>query len=713
MTSIRTQFNPTTHGFLFKNQFSLDFPIKFDLPLGGSIDANVVLDGLSGGMCFTALDYYHTVINRPGQTDPTQVDAKLRVYLCERHLDAINIHNILNMLGWMLQEKAAVAARISRYEVPKLRRALDKGRPVPLILVRANRTDNTTPNHCVVASGYDWDEDTQECLIQIYDPNHPGLQTSIRVTLRGSESGFSLTHSIDSALAALFSIPYRTQGMLPRLLRPFPPLPFAPEVEGIVPFKLHWPVDSRRVNQFFKENPETYKPFGLPGHEGLDLFAVSGANIYAAADGDVYQANFPGNHPYGRQIRIKHTLGGKVVHTIYGHLSKIMVSQGQHVAAGTLIGEADNTGNSFGSHLHLTLKIEGEKTHGYPAGIVDPWPYLKEGTPENPEHVGPLPALSEVKVFTIQDLNLRSSPSTNSQILAALPAGESLQVFGETEDVRKKIGVDGEWLHVQTAGNQIGHVAAWFVQDSEQVFPPSDLVLYPFDLVNLRSGAGTAFQLLAELTMDEPLTVLGDAGLALAKLGRQNEWLQVQTQQGLRGFVAAWLVHKTGQRAPASGLVVYPFEMVNVRARPAVDANILTVATSSAALTVLGERNQTEMRIGQMDAWLNVNTPDNFTGYVAAWLVSTAAPAPPSPSPTPLEPSPLKVTATADVNMRAQPGSNSPRVSGLFNNETMLILEPDLAVAATKIGKPDQWIYGENPNGERGWVAAQFLRKAS
>lgn len=712
MTSIRTQFNPTTHGFLFKNQFSINFPIKFDLPLGGSIDANAVLEGLSGGMCFTVLDYYHVVINRTSQTDLTQLDTKLRIYLCERHLDAINIHNILKMLDWMLLEKAAVAARISRYEIPKLRRALDKGQPVALILIREMRTGNNTPNHCVVASGYDWNEQTKECLIHIYDPNHPGIQTSIRCTLRGSESGFSLTHSMDGDLAAIFPIPYRPQRMIPSIMKSFPPLPFAPEGEGIVSFKLHWPVDSQRVNQFFKENPDTYKPFGLPGHEGLDLFAISGANIYAAADGDVYQANFPGNHPYGRQIRIKHMLGGKLVHSIYAHLSKIMVSKGQHVTAGTLIGQADNTGNSFGSHLHLTLKIEGEKTDGYPAGIVDPWPYLQEGTLVEPDPDGPQPALSDVKVFTIQDLNLRSAPSTNSPILASLPAGEVLLVFGEAEELQNKIGVEGEWLQVQTAGNQVGFVAAWFVQDSEQVFPPSDLVVYPFDLVNLRTGASIGFHLLAELTMDEPLTVLGDKNLALSKLGCQNQWIQVQTQQGLCGFVAAWLVHKTGQRASSSGLVVYPFEMVNVRARPGVDANILTVATSGDALTVLGEKSHAEMCIGQIDNWLNVCTPDNFTGYVAAWLVSTSEPKPPSPSPIPLELRSLQVTATADVNMRAQPGNNSPRISGLFNHETMRVLEPDLEAASTKIGKQDLWIYGENPKGERGWVAAQFLCKA-
>ena len=162
------------------------------------------------------------------------------------------------------------------------------------------------------------------------------------------------------------------------------------------------------MNQFFGENPDSYKGFGLPGHEGLDLFAPDGANIYAAAEGDVYQAGFPKNHPYGRHIRIKHLIGGQTVHTIYGHLSEILISEGQHVPADTLIGHADNTGNSRGSHLHLTVKIEGEQTKGYPAGIVDPWPYLKDSPAVEPEpSVGPLPPASGVEVFTSIEVNLR------------------------------------------------------------------------------------------------------------------------------------------------------------------------------------------------------------------------------------------------------------------------------------------------------------------
>jgi murein DD-endopeptidase MepM/ murein hydrolase activator NlpD len=618
MIKVQTGFHPAYHGFLFKNEFSEPLPIVYKLPFGGSIETNQVLDGLCGGMCFTALDYYYGESGPPSFTDPADVDLKLRVYINDRHLEVIKIEHILEMLQWMVMEEKKSAARMARYEIPKLKRTLEKGEPVPLILIRENQTHGSVPNHCVVAYGYALDEENKNLNIQVYDPNYPDQETNLSVTPHRSENGFSLTLSEGDSIMAFFSIPYQVQKKTHPLIKPEPQIAFSLEPGQLPGFKLHWPVDSHYVNQYFNENPQWYKPFKLPGHEGLDLFAISGANIYAAADGVVYQANFPSKHPYGQQIRIKHNLAGKVVHTIYAHLSKILVQTGQKVSAGELIGLADNTGNSQGAHLHLTLKIEGETTPGYPSNIVDPWPYLQNGPILNPD---PSEPLSGITVFTKEQLNMRAAASISGRLLTTLPAAESLQVFGDPEEVKAKIGVEGEWLHVQTAGNLVGYVAAWYVQSSEQAFPPSDLVVYPFDEVNLRSGPSIRFELLDTLKYDDPLIVLGDADLAKEKLGQQNEWVQVQTQTGQRGFVAAWLVHTTGEQPPPAGLVVHPFILVNVRARPTIEGNILCEVTDQETLVVLGDQDEAEAKIGQQDRWLNVKTPQGFIGYVAAWLV--------------------------------------------------------------------------------------------
>ncbi len=144
------------------------------------------------------------------------------------------------------------------------------------------------------------------------------------------------------------------------------------------PFRLHWPTDYPYISQAFGANPEIYAQFNLPGHEGLDIRAPMGSPIYAAADGVVSQVHpDPGDgHPYGIFLRIDHRDGYQ---TTYAHLQEILVTQGQQVHARDVIARADSTGNSTGSHLHLTLKKKGATASGltnYPLDILDPTPFM-------------------------------------------------------------------------------------------------------------------------------------------------------------------------------------------------------------------------------------------------------------------------------------------------------------------------------------------------
>ncbi len=95
-------------------------------------------------------------------------------------------------------------------------------------------------------------------------------------------------------------------------------------------------------------------------HTGVDLVAPEGTRIRAAAEGDVRETWFLGwvdgvwyeGHPrLGKAIRIEHLDGS---FTISGHLSKILVREGDHVLAGQTIGIIGNTGISTGTHLHFS-----------------------------------------------------------------------------------------------------------------------------------------------------------------------------------------------------------------------------------------------------------------------------------------------------------------------------------------------------------------------
>lgn len=108
-------------------------------------------------------------------------------------------------------------------------------------------------------------------------------------------------------------------------------------------------------------------------HNGIDLTAPRGTNIYATADGVVVQANYT-NGGYGKKIMIDHGYGYK---TLYGHCYKILVEPGQKVKRGEVIGLVGNTGLSTRSHLHYEVWINNHPVNpiNYYANDLSPEEY--------------------------------------------------------------------------------------------------------------------------------------------------------------------------------------------------------------------------------------------------------------------------------------------------------------------------------------------------
>jgi murein DD-endopeptidase MepM/ murein hydrolase activator NlpD len=91
-------------------------------------------------------------------------------------------------------------------------------------------------------------------------------------------------------------------------------------------------------------------------HPGIDLRAKIGTPIHATANGLVEYASFHKTSGYGNLIIIEHNFGFK---TIFGHLSKIIVKQGDFVKKGDIIGYTGNSGLSTGPHLHYEIRYLG------------------------------------------------------------------------------------------------------------------------------------------------------------------------------------------------------------------------------------------------------------------------------------------------------------------------------------------------------------------
>ena len=110
-----------------------------------------------------------------------------------------------------------------------------------------------------------------------------------------------------------------------------------------------------------------YYSDGSP-HRAIDLRAAAATPVYAAEDGTVDWVqtwdgkSTSGNQSYGSLVRIRHAAynGGKL-QTLYAHLQRVTVKNGQAVREGEVIGYSGNTGNSTGPHLHFEVRLNGAR----------------------------------------------------------------------------------------------------------------------------------------------------------------------------------------------------------------------------------------------------------------------------------------------------------------------------------------------------------------
>lgn len=124
-----------------------------------------------------------------------------------------------------------------------------------------------------------------------------------------------------------------------------------------------WPCpSSRRVTSEYG-NRLSPTEGASSSHKGIDIGASYGADIVAAADGEVIYSGY--SSAAGNHVIISH---GNGLCTVYMHASSLNVSVGDAVSAGQSIAKVGSTGISTGNHLHFGVSVNGS--------YVSPWDYL-------------------------------------------------------------------------------------------------------------------------------------------------------------------------------------------------------------------------------------------------------------------------------------------------------------------------------------------------
>ncbi|MEP7290811.1 MAG: NBR1-Ig-like domain-containing protein [Chloroflexota bacterium] len=150
-----------------------------------------------------------------------------------------------------------------------------------------------------------------------------------------------------------------------------------------LPFYLLLPMDwSYQISSRFN-SPRRYAfaPQRLQLHEGIDFAPRHSSTqplyVRASQRGIVDKVGFDARG-YGNYVRVLHDWGGDRFVSWYGHMKEVHTHENDYVNIGDRLGIAGSTGNSTGTHIHLTLQHIGRGLKNYVVDdVVDPEPFLR------------------------------------------------------------------------------------------------------------------------------------------------------------------------------------------------------------------------------------------------------------------------------------------------------------------------------------------------
>lgn len=227
-------------------------------------------------------------------------------------------------------------------------------------------------------------------------------------------------------------------------------------------FVLEWPTSARpmRVLARFNDDEEAGAL-----RSSLDVASEEGADVLCAAAGKVVST--------GAEVQIESLVEGRRYLTSYSGVQKARARKGAAVKAGQQLGAA------AGDRLSLTVQTPpaGGISIGGLNNLMNPREYLYiPGFRVRP---------------TVDNLNLRALPSLYASIVGRAYSWQLLEPQEHHGRALEKIGEDGSWLKVRSAGGVEGYAAAWYLSataqhEGDEVFPGINPVGVNLDIFHPR-----------------------------------------------------------------------------------------------------------------------------------------------------------------------------------------------------------------------------------
>jgi len=386
-------------------------------------------------------------------------------------------------------------------------------------------------------------------------------------------------------------------------------------------------------------------------------------------------------------------------------------------------------------------KHSGKNISNAITGVI----WIEGSTPTQPKPKVPLPGDSFTVYATVDGLALRSDPTISAVLIRRVPLHAQLETLESKTDVDDKIGVHGQWIHIQDNAGDQGYTAAWYVSktvaDEEEQTPepppattPDDVEYYLVPIavgLAVRSAPDYHAQLIKRVPLDTKFGYFESREEVNRKVGDVNEWIHVYDDSGLQGYTAAWYVTRKAGKAPAHPSDTTPPEQPPAEPKPPApvegfaviptidglafrSSTTISVATLirrlslATTLSVEEPEDQAKQKIGVNGQWLKVKDASGQVGYIAAWYVKAVTQSDAGDDPTNSQEIIVHTTAEGVALRRSTQTADHTLIKRLPNNSSVVILEAD---AESKIGVYGKWLKVRDSSGTEGYMAAWYVEK--